>query len=328
MEWITDQVGDHRLTTLPCDLDPDWIVAYLRTLAERPVFVVKRPGEYTGYEDMRTYGVRRGHKLRPADVSMDRKDALRKTLEEFRALRAERPELAGVRLQLSLPNPLDLAIFVFEGRPWLSLRYLPVFTQAIVDEVTTLTAVVGQDVVWQLEAPSVLVGMDMAKRLPGGRALAARLLARQVAGLLTRLPADAPMILHLCYGNLGNTELVAPRDLGPAVEYLNLLAPALRRRGRPLPPVHIPAAYGAHPSPRTEEFYRPLRRLDREWRVIAGIATATDPEGSAESLKLLEAAADREAYAVATACGLGRHTVEQAEKAIEAMAVAAGTDPR
>ncbi|GAA0352333.1 hypothetical protein NE235_32395 [Actinoallomurus spadix] len=239
MEWITGRVGGHRLTALPCDLDPDWIVAYLRNIAARPAFEMKRPGEYTGYEDMRRYGVRRGHELQPADVSMDREDALREMLEAFRALRAERPELADVRLQLSLPNPLDLAIFVFEGRPWLALRYLPVFTRALVEEVTAFAPVGGRDVVWQLETPSVLVGMDMAKRLPGGRSLAARLLARQVAGLLTRLPAETDVILHLCYGNLGNTELVAPRDLGPAVTYLNHLAPALRRHGlRPGTPHH------------------------------------------------------------------------------------------
>ncbi|MEV0398820.1 hypothetical protein [Actinoallomurus sp. NPDC050550] len=328
MRWIVDQADGHRLTTLPCDIDPNWIVAYLRNLAERPAFEIKRPGEYADYEDMRTYGVRRGHELRPADVSMNREDRLRQILEEFRALRAERPELADVRLQFGIPNPLDLAIFVFSGRPWWSLRHLPVFAQAAVDEVTALTADAGQDVVFQLETPAVLIGMDMARRLPGGRTFAARLLTRQVAGLLARFPANAEMILHLCYGNHRNTELVAPRDLGPAVEYLNLLAGALRRRGRPLPPVHIPAAYGAHPSPKTEEFYRPLRRLDPEWKVIAGVAAATDSEGSAESLRLVEAAAGREVYAVATACGLGRHTVEQAEKAVEAMAAAAGADPR
>lgn len=323
MEWILGQTGDHRLTTLPCDLDPDWIIAYLRSLAERSAFEIKRPGEYAHYEDVRSYGVRRGHRLGPADVSMDRADRLREILEEYRVLRAERPELADVRLQISLPSPLDLALFTFEGRPWLSLRYLSVFTQAVVDEVTALSAVAGQDVVWQLETPSVLVGMDMAKRLPGGRLLTARLLARQIAGVLARLPADAAVILHLCYGNLGNTEFVAPRDLGPAVDYLNLLAAALRRRDSPLPPVHIPAAYGANPSPRNAEFYRPLRRLDRDWNVIAGIAAASEPDGSVESLKLLETAANRQAYAVATACGLGRHTIDQAEKAVEAMAVAA-----
>lgn len=323
MEWIVRQRHGHRLTTLPCDLDPNWVVGYLRDLAGRPAFEITRPGEYASYEDMRTYGVRRGHRLRPEDVSMDRTDRLRKALEEFRTVRAEHPELDGVRLQISLPNPLDMAIFVFAGRPWLSLRYLPVFTQAVVDEVTELTAEAGQDIVWQVETPSVLIGMDMARRMPGGPSLAARLLARQVAGLLTRFPADAETILHLCYGNYQNTEMFAPRDLGPAVGYLGLLASALRRRGRPLPPVHLPAAYGAHPAPRNEEFYRPLRRLDPEWKIMAGIVSAADPAGGAESLRRFESAAGREAYAIATACGLGRHTVEEAEKATEAMAATA-----
>src|SRR3954451_1441985 len=117
MEWIAGQADGHRLTTLPCDIDPNWIVAYLRNLAERPAFEIKRPGEYADYEDMRTYGVRRGHALRPADVSMNREDRLRENLKEFRALRAERPELADVRLQVGIPSPLDLSIFVFSGRP-------------------------------------------------------------------------------------------------------------------------------------------------------------------------------------------------------------------
>jgi hypothetical protein len=323
MQWIIDHGRDHRLTAVPCDLDPNWIVDYLRARAERAAFELTRPGEFTGYEDMQAYRVRRGHRLRPEDVSMDRSDLLWKILEDFRALRAEHSELAGMRLQISLPNPLDLAIFVFATRPWLSLRHLPVFVQATVDEVTALTTAAGQDVVWQLETPCVLISMDMVKRIPGGRALAARLLAGQVAGLLARLPAEAAMTMHLCYGNLTNTAMFVPRDLGPAVGYLNLLADALRRRGRPLPPVHIPAAYGAHPAPRTERFYRPLRRLDPEWQVIAGVVAAADPAGGVESLRLFETAAQRRAYAVATSCGLGRHTVDAAERAARAMAAAA-----
>ncbi|MFI6748803.1 hypothetical protein ACIBI3_21600 [Actinomadura luteofluorescens] len=323
MEWILDHARGHRLISLPCDLDPNWVIAYLRDLAEREAFEIKRAGEYADYDDMRTHGVRRGRRLRPDDVSMRRADRLREIVDEFRALRAERPEIADTRLQISLPSPLDLAIFAFAGRPWLSLRYLPVFTQAVVDEVADLAAYAGPDVVWQLETPSVLIGMDMARRAPGGPALAARLMARQVASLIARFPDDAQVILHLCYGNYRNTEMFAPRDLGSAVRYLNLLADALRRRGRRLPPVHLPAAYGAHPAPRTEAFYRPLSGLAPKWQVIAGIAAAADPAGGVESLRLFEAAAGRNAYAVATACGLGRHTTDEAEQAVRAMTAAA-----
>lgn len=140
MEWILDHARGHRLISLPCDLDPNWVIAYLRDLAGREAFEIKRAGEYADYDDMRRYGVRRGRRLRPDDVSMRRADRLRKIVDEFRALRAERPEIADTRLQISLPSPLDLAIFVFAGRPWLSLRYLPVFTQAVVDEVADLAA--------------------------------------------------------------------------------------------------------------------------------------------------------------------------------------------
>jgi hypothetical protein len=323
MQWILERSAGYRLTALPCDLDPNWLLDYLRNLARRDVFMIVRPGEYGDYSDFRSYGVQRGHKLLPVHVSMQREDRLRTVLKEFRTMRDQYPELAGVRLQISLPNPLDQALFVFTGRPWLALRYLRVFVQATVNEVAALTADAGQDLVWQLETPSALVSMDMARRLPGGRVIAARLHAAQVAGLLARFPSEAEVSLHLCYGDYRNTELVSPRDLGPAVRYLNLLAVALRRRRLPLPPVHIPAAYGAHPAPKAESFYRPLHRLAPDWLVIAGVAAAADRPGGMESLRTLEAAMGRPAYAVATACGLGRHTPEAAGTAVEAMIAAA-----
>lgn len=323
MQWIADHSAGHRLTSLPCDLDPNWIIAYLRGLEQRDVFEIVRPGEYADYDDMRTYGVRRGRELLPAHVSMRRGERLREILNEFRSLRDQRPELAGVRLQISLPNPLDMAMFVFSRRPWLALRYLPVFAQATVDEVTALSAEAGRDVVWQLETPSALIGMGMASKLPGGQALTARLHAAQVTGLLSRFPSDAEVTLHLCYGDYRNTAMVTPRDLAPAVRYLNALAARLRARGSTLPPVHIPAAHGAHPAPRAESFYAPLRQLDPQWRLIAGIAAAADPAGGVQALGLFEASAGRRAHAVATACGLGRHTPEAAGRAVEAMTTAA-----
>src|SRR3954447_16346452 len=96
MEWVLDHARGHRLISLPCDLDPNWVIAYLRDLAEREAFEIKRPGEYADYDDMRTHGVRRGRRLRPDDVSMRRTERLREIVDEFRALRAERPELADV----------------------------------------------------------------------------------------------------------------------------------------------------------------------------------------------------------------------------------------
>jgi hypothetical protein len=128
-------------------------------------------------------------------------DRLGETLADLRALRHEHPELADVRLQISLPNPLDLAIFTLGSRSYPPFRYLPVFTQAAVEEVSAPATTAGQDVVWQLERPAVLIGMNTANQLPGGRAVSARLLAGQLA----RLPADTAVIVHLCYSDLTNT---------------------------------------------------------------------------------------------------------------------------
>ncbi|MEV5409765.1 hypothetical protein AB0K60_13120 [Thermopolyspora sp. NPDC052614] len=323
MRWVADRVPAHRLTSPPYDLDANWIVSYMRDLAHRDVFEIARPGEYTGYDDLRTYRVRPGTRLLPEHVSMRRHDRLREILKEFRTLRDQRPELAGIRLQISLPSPLDVAIFVFSSRPWSTLRHLPVFTAAAVEEVAAFSAAAGQDVAWRLEMPSALVGMAMAGRLPVGQALAARFHTARIADLLARMPRDTEMTLHLCYGDLGNKAMAPPRDLTPAVRYLNLLAARLHDRGLSLPPVHIPVAHGADPAPTAEPFYRPLRELHPRWRVIAGIAAAVDPASGARALALFEAAAGRPAYAVATACGLGRHTPEAADKAVEAMIAAA-----
>ena len=325
MSWVLDHAGEHELVSLPRDLDPNWVINYLRGLAEREAFEVRRPGSYDSYTDMRRYGVRRGHPLRPVDVSMGRAAAVREVLAEFRALRAARSDLAGTPLQVSVPNALDMALFAFAGRPLSALRYLRVFEQAVVDEVTELVAVDGADLLWQLESPSVLISMNMVRWLPGGPVVVARLLARQVGGLLCRFPTDAAVILHLCYGDYKHTEWFSPRSLAPAVAFLNRLAVVLDRAGRPLPPVHVPCAYGAHPAPTTERFYRPLRRLDRRWRLIAGNVSEADTEASATSLRLFEEAAGRPVYAVAAACGLGRRTPDQAAQAVDAMIATAAS---
>lgn len=325
MGWVLDRVGDRELVSLPCDLDSDWVVSYLRGLAERDVFQIRRPGDYDSYTDMRRYGVRRGHTLRPADVSMNRATGLGEVLAQFRQLRTARPALAGKRLQISQPNALDMAIFVFAGRPLSALRYLKVFEQAVVDEVSELTQASGRDLVWQLESPSVLISMNMVGWLPGGPALVAGLLARQVGGMLRRFPTDAETILHLCYGDYKHTEWFSPRSLAPAVTFLNRLAAVLDRAGRPLPAVHVPCAYGQHPASTDERFYRPLRRLDRRWRLIAGTVSEEDKSASSTSLRLFEEAAGRPAYAVATACGLGRRTPEQAAHAVETMIATAAS---
>ncbi|WP_157114714.1 hypothetical protein [Nocardia niwae] len=345
LEWFVQRSRGHRLTGVPRDLDPTWVVEYLRERGVHDdVFEVVRDGDFADYADMRVYGLRRGAVLEPRHVTMDRVDRIGAAVTAFRALRDRHPELVGTRLQISQPNPLDLALFVFggaavaEGLPLgralrhlpavtPALRALPVFVEAALAEMAQLVTDHGDLITWQVESPIAQLALVKAARF-GAQVPVGRLVARQLADFLVRAhDLGAQTTLHLCYGDYQHKELIAPRSLAPAVKLLNGVSRDLRARAVPLPPAHIPCAYGAHPAPLDPAFYRPLRRLDPEWRVIAGVVSPKGTEDSIRSLALFEAAAGRVAYGVATACGLGRCTVEEAERAAAATVATAEGAP-
>ncbi|MEV6257296.1 hypothetical protein AB0L97_28980 [Nocardia sp. NPDC051911] len=345
LEWFVQRSQGRRLTGVPRDLDPTWVVEYLREREKHDdVFEVVRSGDFADYADMRVYGIRPGATLEPRHVAMDRADRIGAAVTAFRALRDRHPELADTRLQISQPNPLDLALFVFGGAAVAdglplgralrhlrtvtpALRNLPVFVEAVLAEMARVTAEHGDMITWQVESPIAQLALVKAARF-GAQAPVGRLVARQLADFLARAhDLGARTVLHLCYGDYQHKELLAPRSLAPAVRLLNTVARDLRARAVPLPPAHIPCAYGAHPAPLEPAFYRPLRRLDPDWRVIAGVVSPAEAQDGIRSLALFEAAAGRSAYGVATACGLGRCTVEEAERAAAATVATAAAAP-
>ncbi|WP_227980714.1 hypothetical protein [Nocardia spumae] len=335
MEWFADRSDGWPLTAVPRDLDAGWVVAYLRDLEGRDAFDVARSGDYADYSDMRSYDVRPGHILEPRDVAMRRVERIGAIVAEFESLRCSRPELADKRVQISQPNPLDLALFVFAGAAVslglplgsavrnlgvvrTALRYLPVFTDAVLQEMSEITARYGDRVVWQVESPIATLGMVKAEQLRAQWSVGP-LLARQLGGFLVRAhQIGAATTLHLCYGDHEHRHLLAPRSLAPVVNLLGHVCRRLRTSGVPLPVVHVPCAYGADPAPSAPSFYRPLERLDPAWQLIAGVVSPDDVDRSIGALTLFEADSHRAAYGVATACGLGRRTVDDAGAAAAA----------
>ncbi|GAA5060523.1 hypothetical protein [Nocardia callitridis] len=337
MRWFVENSAGKPITAIPCDLDPDWLVVYLRERAQHAdVFEAHKPGDYTGYGDFPDNRVRRGQTLRPQHVSMNRVERIGRVVENFTKLRAEHPELADTKLQVGLPNPLDVSMFVFAGRAVSgglpvgrafahanlvvrALRHLPVFVEAAITEVTEIQRRYGDLVVWQLESPFALLAMVKATQLRSRWALGP-LVAQQFAGLLTRMhETGAETVVHLCYGDLAHESLLTPSTLAPAVNLLDRAARLLRQSKVPLPPVHIPCAYGPESAPLRPEFYTPLGKLDPDWQLIAGVVSPESADDSARALTLFERAAHRTSYGVATACGLGRGTVEAAKQAAATM---------
>jgi hypothetical protein len=347
MQWFADRSEGWPVTAVPCDLDSDWILDYLRALEKHTdIFEVVRSGEFADYSDFPSYGLRSGRMLEPQHVSMDRVERIGEVVSAFESLQRSRPELAETKVQISQPNPLDLALFAFAGaavsgglpvgqalrRSNLvvgALRHLPVFAEAVLQEMTEVIDRHGDRVVWQLESPIALLSMVKAEQLHSQWALAS-IVARQLAGFLGRMhEIGAETIVHLCYGDYQHKNLLTPRTLAPAVRLLNHTARLMNKQGPPLPPVHIPCAYGAEPAPLEPSFYAPLHELDTDWRVIAGVVSPDSVEGSARALALFEQAAGRTAYGVATACGLGRCTVDAAQQAAAtAVAIAGAGDTR
>ncbi|WP_125726804.1 hypothetical protein [Kibdelosporangium aridum] len=334
MRWLLDGAGSHEITALPCE-NPRWIAPWLldrRNVVDgdsaqekRAVFEVVVDGVATMYDNVPLHRMARGVALRPEHVALGRVQQVAELMPGFRMLRAEHGQ-PRLRHQVSVPSPLDLALFtlaspkaavgpVTKARAVAAaLRHYGVFRDAVVGEVVELHDRFGDELVFQVEAPSVLVGLWSVPAPV--RPLLARVLARQVADVLTRLPADASVVLHLCYGDLDHTSLVRPTSLKPAVLFLNALANLLRHRERERPAVHLPAAFGDQPPPVDTEYYQPLTRLDAGYPLYAGVADHRDPDVSRAALELFEAAAGRRTEAVSTACGLGREPLALATRAV------------
>ncbi|WP_370973641.1 hypothetical protein [Amycolatopsis sp. cg9] len=326
MQWLLDHAGAMRLTTLPCDRDPRWIIDWLESLRDRGPFELVLDGDSSGYTRMPAYRLRPGDTLAPGDVGPRR-------AQEVSAAIAARRQLSAADLppyQVSMPAPLDLSLFAF-GVPAATMRllpaaaalrairsalaHLPTFTAAIVAEVDQIRQLAdrwSEDIVIQLESPAVMVAYDRAPR--AAWPLVTRMLTRQLAGVITALPPQTLLVLHgWCRGDLEHKPISGMRDLAPLVAFTNALAARLDRAGYPMPPLHIALCDGeTAPSTRPSD-YEVLRRLRADVQLYAGLVDEHHPHASARALELVEQALGRPVDAVAAACGLGRRTPEEAE---------------
>jgi hypothetical protein len=311
MRWVLKHAADVRLSAIPCDVDPNWIIRYLQSRAELPAFEVVKHGNSSSYSDMPRYRVRRGHRLTTEDVALGRPGELDVAVKAWRELGTGYGQLPPA--QVSVPSPLDLALFTVGAAR--ALRTYPVFERMITSEVVDIARRHDQNVVFQLESPAVL---HLMHRTPvAAQPAAARLLARQLARIITSAPHTARWTLHLCYGDLGHKALVTPRGLRPAVLVINALAAFLLAAERPIPAVHIPMAFGDQPPPATASAYLALRDLSRGIPVIAGCVDERHPDLSARALRHTENALDQRVAGVAAACGYGRRTPTEAQLNLE-----------
>ncbi|MFF7213707.1 hypothetical protein ACFZAU_24740 [Streptomyces sp. NPDC008238] len=298
-----------------------WFVPVVKALKVSPKVRVVRDGDWSGYDDTDRLAVRRGERLRGADVPLRLAGF---AAEELHALAAMgHPATAGLPLQVGIPGYLDMALFTFG--PVGMARAVHAFFQALAAEIRTVHAAAGDTVVFQLESPAALVAVNTMPRPL--RRPAARLLARLVARQAAAAPRGSRFGVHLCFGDLGHRAASRPHDAAAVAE----LADALIRRwpkGRTLEYVHLPLAAAQEPPSVDPRYYAPLRRLGArtDTALVAGIAhEAQSREDQRTALRLAEEALGRRVD-IATSCGLGRRSPLQAEEAATAMLALSGAD--
>lgn len=119
-----------------------------------------------------------------------------------------------------------------------------------------------------------------------------------------RVPSDAQLGVHLCYGSYGGRHWKEPESTAKMVEVHNRLA---QRLGRPLDYLHMPV-----PVERSDDaYFAPLGqlKLDPKTRLFLGLVHDTD--GAAGTRKRIAVAAKYAAdFGIATECGFGRRPPE------------------
>ncbi|SEP53992.1 hypothetical protein [Amycolatopsis saalfeldensis] len=302
MQWHLDHQHGVPLTALPFDADDRWIIDWLEAREQVPGLVKVHSGASLGYDDLSYYAIGDGHVLSPADVALGR---VEQTAEAFASLEqlqdgSNIPE----RLQVSIPNALDLAFFV-SGSVEASAEWIGDMQAMLVGEIAELAGRWGDRVQLQLESPAILLAYHRTPREDWP--LLTGELTGQVAATLAAAPS-AKWVLHLCYGDLEHEPLFEPSDLTAPVTFLNALADLLDTRGVPMPLVHLPIAHGSAAPATDPAFYAALRELRRGVEVIAGVVDESHPEATRLAFALLIDALGGPVTALGASCGLGRRS--------------------
>ena len=236
--------------------------------------------------------------------------AARRSWPHFERLRSE-AGLPGLRMQVGLPTGLGIAVSVLSTAR--ALRYARAFAACLAREATEISRVIGaENLLFQIEAPIEVIA---AHRIPRP---AAGLAAKPIVDLVRRLPAQAPVGVHLCYGDLNNIALIAPDNFDRLVGFANAL---IRRwpKSHTLAYVHLPFAAGASPPPTDPGACRALRSLNLPAgaSLVAGLVHEQLSLDSLRGLlRTIEQARGGEVD-VACACGLGRRSTETAEELMQ-----------
>ena len=314
MGLALDRLGPHLRYLPDGETGPrySWVKSIVEDLRGHPDLELCRDGDWSDYDRIPRFKVRRGRRLRAETLDFGHVAAFEANFPRFLELNAgrERP----LTFLVGIPGDFDMALFTLGlVRAVRARRH---FTAATVREIEAIHRQGGDDVLFQIEVPAEMVIVARAPRVL--RRMVAAILGRGIARLAARAPARARFGVHLCLGDMNHRPLGRMRDAWPLVLLANAIVSAWPAN-RPLEYMHVPLAAAAEPPSLSGSFYAPLSRLRLPTgvRLIAGFAHEEQPLEDQRRLRAVIDAAAGAPVDVACSCGLGRRTREQALAAME-----------
>lgn len=227
-------------------------------------------------------------------------DAAIESYELFKRLRDEGAIPAGLRFQVGLPFP-DSALNAFKAN---FEHDYPIAERAYVDLVSReldrlLDAIPAQDLALQWDC--AYETLDIEGVLPWTTDGAWDRFTGPIPQLTAKVPEEALMGFHLCYGTLPEWPMLEARDFGLVVEMANA---AVERAARPVDWVHL--AGPRYMRSEDERFFAPLEGLRADdTRVFLGLILPVD---GIPGLERRHRTAKRhlDDFGVAMYCGFGR----------------------
>ena len=145
-------------------------------------------------------------------------DAAEESYGTFKRLRDEGVVPADVKFQVSIPTPY--ATVVAWVRPEDQERFLPIYADAIADEVQAIADVVGDHLVIQYDV-AVEFGALTATFMPAGDLGEPETVFGTLREAVGRTPDGVERGIHLCYGDYKHRHFTVPQDLSLCVQVAN-----------------------------------------------------------------------------------------------------------
>tara|TARA_R110002072_G_scaffold20535_20_gene74400 strand:+ start:1192 stop:2235 length:1044 start_codon:yes stop_codon:yes gene_type:complete len=227
---------------------------------------------------------------------------------------------ATCRFQVSIPHPVaPIRHFVSEKD---QNRVEPILERAFAAEVAKIANVVPPSdlaIQWDI-ASAVFEALERGEPTRFGETKGEmyQSFAERIVRMADTVPAEADLLLHLCYGDSGHKHAVEPTDMSDMVEMANRVSTLV---SRPVDVIHMPV-----PRDRNDvAYFQPLNRLALSAGTRLSIGLVHHTDGVAGTRRRLDVAREYASdFLIATECGFGRRSVETIAELLDIHAEVAG----